>query len=103
MNFYIRKRILKTFERFKFKANNPDSHIYGYIKNIKHYKTDHYQVYELNQFKFTVYNDNKIIFSYEHQPQAILNSFCRTTIISRKEIIHHMLDECDSLTNNNTK
>lgn len=102
MSIKLRKRILKTLERFKFKANNPNSYIYGYFHPVKHYNSQGNDIYEIERFKFVV-STNQIIFYYDHHVQAVLKSFLRTSIFSTTDKINDLLDESDLLTNNNTK
>lgn len=101
MSLILRKRILKTLERFKFKAHNPDSHIYGYFQPVKHYNSQGNDIYELDRFKFVV-SDHQISFYYDHHVQATLKSFWRTTYFSKPERIHELLNDSDLLTNNIT-
>lgn len=101
MSLKLRRRILKTLDRFKFKAHNPDSHIYGYFQPVKHYNSQGNDIYELDRFKFVV-SSNKVVFYYDHHVQATLKSFWRTSFLSTPEKINEILNDSDLLTNNST-
>lgn len=103
MSLYIRKRILKTLARFKFKAENHDSHIYGYFQPVKNYKNNNYITYELDKFKIIVYANGNINFYYLHNLQAVVKSFFRISLIGRVDYLNNILDECDLITNNDTR
>lgn len=103
MSIHIRKRILKTLERLKFKSLNPNSHIYGYFPAVRSYKNNEYITYEIDNLKIVVYSNGNINFYYSHVLQAVVKSFFRITLISTPKSINNILNEIDILTNNNTK
>lgn len=103
MSLYIRKRIIKTLARLKFKSENPDSHIYGYFQPVKSYKNNNYTTYELDKVKLIVYTDGSINFYYNHNLQAIVKSFFRVSLIASVSSLNAIIDECDLLTNNDTR
>lgn len=48
--FKMKKKLIKTFERVKFKAENPTSKVYGHFKVTK-IEDDNYETYKIANFK----------------------------------------------------
>lgn len=103
MSIYLRKRILNTLERLKFKYQNPNSHIYGFFPAVRSYKNNQYITYEIDKVKIIVYPKGNINFYYNHILQAVVKPFFRISLISKPEVINEILNETDLLTNNDTK
>lgn len=103
MSLYIRKRIMNTLKRLKFKAENKDSHIYGYFPPVKSYKTRDYSTYEIEKFKIVQYKNGDVIFYYNHHIQAVIKKFLRISLIASVDSLNKIINECDDLTNNDTK
>lgn len=103
MSLYVRKRILKTLERLKFKSLNPNSHIYGFFPAVRSYKNNQYVTYEIENIKMTVFPSGQINFYHNHVLQAVVKKFFRISLISKATVINDILNETDMLTNNNTK
>ena len=102
-SFRMRRRILKTLERFKFKVDHPESKVYGVFRKVRKYNSGEFICYELDKFKFNEYkHEYKVVFYYDSKPQIVIRGH-RATLITEYNYLNDILDLTDSLTNNSTR
>lgn len=55
----LKRRLLKTLERLKFKAENPESKLYGHFGSVEFFETNDYSVYGIGDFQIKEYKVEK--------------------------------------------
>lgn len=102
-SFRIKRRVLKTLERFKFKVQNPESKVFGHFKQIRKYNSEEFVCYEVGKFKFHEFKmEDKIVFYYDSRPQIVLRGG-KVTLFSEYQYLNKLLDQSDDMTNNDTR
>jgi hypothetical protein len=98
----LRKRLIKTLDRFRFKAYNPKSKMYGYFEPVKITDTPEYKEFHQRPFIIREYKDKfKVVFLVDYKKQMEIKTFT-TLLISRKSVVEKYFEKTDEATNNFT-
>lgn len=97
----IKKRLRKTYERIKFKADNPSSRLYGHFK-VKRIENNQEEIYNFANYKIIKKLNKKEIQFYENNVLQMVSFRFSTKFYNNIESLESTFNKTDVLTNNYT-
>ena len=99
----LKRRLLKTLERLKFKAQNPDSKLYGYFGAVDFFETKDYSVYGIGDFQIKEYKTEKKVELLKKQKKQMIVEGLKVLCVMNTDYLNKTFDAIDDITNNDTK
>jgi hypothetical protein len=102
-NISLKRRLIKTLERLKFKKENPNSKLYGHFTSVEFYETQEYTIYGVGDVQIREYKKDKKIVLFKDQKQQMALRDGKTNCIMNIKYLNKIFDKIDDVTNNDTR